>query len=250
MSITLNGKPVVPTIFPDGTSQVWKLDLHEYCRVEWNFESDAEVFHMLQLLQLLDESDNVALISVYTPFLPYARQDHRVSNTSTFALRTLFKAVKPYREKLRWHAFDAHSGVAKEYIGGRFMSESAHSKVNEAIVASGADCICVPDAGAQDRYWRFSTTRECILFGKERDASGNVSVKIHTLDSVAQGKSILIIDDICDGGATFIAIAKRLAECDPKSIDLYVSHGIFSKGIGVLRDAGIERIFTKDGEVK
>jgi len=34
-----------------------------------------------------------------------------------------------------------------------------------------------------------------------------------------------------------------------KDVALYVSHGIFSKGLEPLREGGIKRIFTKDGEV-
>jgi ribose-phosphate pyrophosphokinase len=49
-------------------------------------------------------------------------------------------------------------------------------------------------------------------------------------------KDIIIIDDICDGGATFINIAKEIQKqyelTTPKpKIYLIVTHGIFSKGL-------------------
>ena len=34
-----------------------------------------------------------------------------------------------------------------------------------------------------------------------------------------------------------------------KEIHLYVSHGIFSRGVKLVRSTGIQRIFTKEGEV-
>lgn len=44
-------------------------------------------------------------------------------------------------------------------------------------------------------------------------------------------KSIIIFDDICDGGGTFIAEAKFLKERFPgRKLELFVTHGIFSKG--------------------
>ena len=63
-------------------------------------------------------------------------------------------------------------------------------------------------------------------------------------------QTILIVDDLCDGGMTFIKSAERLYELEAKEVHLYVSHGIFSKGLKPLTDSGIKRIFTKDGEVK
>ena len=41
----------------------------------------------------------------------------------------------------------------------------------------------------------------------------------------------MIIDDICDGGATFLAIAEQIK---PKHMTLIVTHGVFSKGFAVL----------------
>ena len=59
--ITLNGKPITPTIFPDKTSQVWKvfqedsLSLHApELKVVWTFENEAELIHLAQLKMLLD----------------------------------------------------------------------------------------------------------------------------------------------------------------------------------------------------
>lgn len=52
-----------------------------------------------------------------------------------------------------------------------------------------------------------------------------------------KGKRVLIVDDICDGGATFITLAKALLGQGATEVHLFVSHGIFSKGTRVLFDA-------------
>ena len=53
----------------------------------------------------------------------------------------------------------------------------------------------------------------------------------------------LLVDDICDGGGTFIGLAN---ECFPSwaDYDLYVTHGIFSKGTDILFDAFVNVITT------
>ena len=56
-----------------------------------------------------------------------------------------------------------------------------------------------------------------------------------------------MIDDICDGGRTFIECAKLLKAAGVGSMALYVSHGIFSKGLDPLENAGFTQVFTKEG---
>jgi ribose-phosphate pyrophosphokinase len=63
------------------------------------------------------------------------------------------------------------------------------------------------------------------------------------------GKRVLIVDDICDGGATFIGLAAKLREAGATDVVLFVSHGIFSRGVRALTDAGISRVFVPQGEV-
>lgn len=57
---------------------------------------------------------------------------------------------------------------------------------------------------------------------------------VHATD--LSGLAAVITDDICDGGATFIGIAKELRRLNCHKVVLYVTHGIFSKGIEVLMD--------------
>jgi ribose-phosphate pyrophosphokinase len=61
--------------------------------------------------------------------------------------------------------------------------------------------------------------------------------------SAVRGKECLILDDICDGGGTFTGLATELHKAEAQAVDLFVTHGIFSKG-GTLE--GIRQIFTTD----
>lgn len=56
---------------------------------------------------------------------------------------------------------------------------------------------------------------------------------IHELKDYTQ--SITIVDDLCDGGASFIAGAKHLQENFPgATLNLFVVHGLFTKGVAEL----------------
>jgi len=55
----------------------------------------------------------------------------------------------------------------------------------------------------------------------------------------------LIVDDICDGGGTFLGLAEELKECNSGDLYLAVSHGIFSKGSQTLLD-NFKSIYSTD----
>lgn len=84
--IYLNDLPLEVTTFPDGTSQVWKITdfilKNKSVNVTWEFTSEAEFMHLAQLKDLLDYYSVKARLHI--TYLPYARQDKPISNTTTF----------------------------------------------------------------------------------------------------------------------------------------------------------------------
>jgi ribose-phosphate pyrophosphokinase len=227
---------------------VWKVDenyIGAFNTIEWDFENESELMQVAQLKQLIVSVYPNAQISLHLPFLPYGRQDKNISNESTFALHTFATIVNA----LQFHtvsSVDPHSDQAIKLIN-RFVAIDPMDRVMKALVETQA-VACYPDGGAATRYGKLIAQFNQVLFEKVRDqATGNI-VGIDTDDEVLP-LTYLIIDDICDGGRTFVEAAKVLYERGAKEVHLYVSHGIFSKGTQVLRDAGIKRIFTYKGEV-
>jgi len=55
----------------------------------------------------------------------------------------------------------------------------------------------------------------------------------------------LIVDDICDGGGTFLGLGEELKKKNAGPLFLAISHGIFSKGFDELVKV-YEQIFTTD----
>jgi ribose-phosphate pyrophosphokinase len=51
------------------------------------------------------------------------------------------------------------------------------------------------------------------------------------------GKEVVILDDICDGGGTFIGLTKKLREKGAAKVTLYVTHGMFTKGVKILLES-------------
>lgn len=269
-----NGEIVVkPTIFPDKTSQVWKLPKEILASKEftitWNFEEEREIVDIFSLKTLLGVIQPVHL---YMPYLPYGRQDKSVSNDSTFNLVVFAQMINALKFKTV-STRDAHNIEAFVCLFDNADHYGAIYHQIKAITTFVPTFLVFPDKGAMKRYSQplmspiipivaSRLMANPIYCEKIRDqATGQIlgtKVSFPTGIQLKQGDRLLIVDDICDGGATFIGVAKALREVNPEvKIGLFVTHGIFSRGRQHLLDNGIDEIYTtdsllsnKDGVVK
>lgn len=236
------------TQFPDGTSQVWKLqdyiDFDRYSDepvILWQFENEAELMHVLQLASLIQNHLDIESCTLRVPYLPYGRQDKKIDNKLSFALQT-FKDCLYHANITRIETFDAHSKSDMIYEDSIMPTvEEFHDSVYNH------DTVCFPDKGAYTRYAKSFEGIPMLYCEKVRNQlTGEITgLTVHNPSGIHLGYlSVLIVDDICDGGMTFIKVAEALKQFHPKQIDLAVSHGLFSKGRQCLHDAGIDNIYT------
>lgn len=99
------------------------------------------------------------------------------------------------------------------------------------------DAVVFPDKSAERRCLVNPPDCVWVTWEKERDQDTGRIVKHSGPD--AHGLRVLVCDDLCDGGATFVSMASSF-----DNPDLYVTHGIFSKGLKPLADAGYKRVYT------
>lgn len=244
---------VIPTLFPDNTSQVWKLPEqvfeNSYPTIVWEYEHEGELIQLCQLVKLLRKENPDAQIDLHVPYLPYARQDKRVSNGTTFSLE-VFAAIINSLSFRSVRTLDVHSRKATELIKS-LVNEFPTAEFLAAHEENNSDLLVFPDKGAADRY-RYEYKIDAIMAVKERDQMTGEIKAMRLLDAhKVNGRNAMMVDDICDGGRTFIELAKLLKAAGAISIDLFVTHGIFSKGMKVLYDAGIRhitaaRLFRRD----
>ena len=144
---------------------------------------------------------------------------------------------------------DAHSDVMPALLGGRNIDNKRF--VDNAIKELDLDdfTIISPDAGANKKVLSLAQHINNKLYMHVN--SGNIDVDVVRADKVRDttngailetivfaeslvGKDCVIVDDICDGGRTFIELAKVLKEKGARNVILMVTHGIFSKGYDVV----------------
>lgn len=246
--IKVEGFEIKPTIFPDGTQQVWKLDNEilnlDKLLIDWRYEADSEFFTIAQL--------NTLFISrtrrLYVPYLPYARQDKQIKNDSTFGLYTFGYMLNGLGFDSVF-ALDVHNPKFCNNIISNFANWSIASVHSDVIKKVKPDLIVFPDLGARKRYPHLHS-RPFIAFDKLRDPINGKIVGHQLIQNEGEprglnkAKQLLIVDDICDGGATFLSIVDVLNKKYEKlKYNLFVTHGLFSKGRKVLEAQGI-RLFT------
>lgn len=178
-------------------------------------------------------------------YLLGARMDRALSATEPFTLDVVARVINGSSFR-RVRILDPHSAVATQLIHnsvGVYPTEIVKAVRNTI----GPHELVAPDKGSITRLERDLKEYPLIHADKTRDPStGKITgMALHNVVDLT-GTTCLIVDDICDGGATFINLATLLKGRGAKAVHLFVTHGIFSKGLKVLLDGGIDRIFTTD----
>ncbi|RYU94641.1 ribose-phosphate diphosphokinase [Emticicia agri] len=186
-------------------------------------------------------------LSAFIPYFPAARQDRVMVGGEPLTVKVYADIINTLQlDKVM--VFDPHSEVTPALLNNCEVIPN-HAFIKKVIEVIGKDTLLVsPDGGALKKIYKVSEYLggvEVVECSKSRDVkTGKLSgFKVYADD--LQGKDCLIVDDICDGGATFIGLAQELKKKNAGNLYLAISHGIFSKGFATLTPA-FEKIFTTD----
>lgn len=247
---------VTPTFFPDGTSQVYKVESLDNtysqvleAQILWQYENEAELVHVAQLSDLIDSyKGHVKPFKVLNvPFLPYGRQDKPVINSMTFGQYSFGNIINILKfDKVI--SFDPHGNTNIE----KFHRISANPTILKLFQDEKYDVLAFPDGGACQRYNPDETVPSVNgVRTIDRTDPTNTSYHLVTDGVELSGKRILVVDDILDQGGTFIKLALLLKEHKPAEISVYTSH--FTGGLDTrekLINAGYTNFYTTNSLIK
>jgi ribose-phosphate pyrophosphokinase len=224
-----------------------------------NTFSDLEI--IICATQALKEV-GVKNISLYIPYCIGARSDRKFMEGGINYVKTVIAPIINSQGYNKVTILDPHSDVLEACINNFEKVDNVDlvsfalqdyflSKGFETWSASNFDGMrfISPDAGALKKVFHVAEAvkyrNEVIIASKHRNLETgkidytNVPMSVHDAD-----KDVFIIDDICDGGRTFIEIAKVVDEVRKLSSSvkpehygknyLIVTHGIFSFGFDFL----------------
>jgi ribose-phosphate pyrophosphokinase len=178
-------------------------------------------------------------IHLNCPYLPYARQDRVCAPGESLSLKVFCDIINSLNFKTVTVA-DVHSDVALALLdrATSIPVERLVGLVTNKLNINGKKPIVVaPDAGAIKKVLAVAKTYDTTMVraDKIRDVDTG-AIKETVVYTSETDMDFLVVDDICDGGKTFIELAKVLYPKTTGKLYLYVTHGIFSKGLEPLED--------------
>lgn len=257
IELTLDDQPVeiARGVFPDGA--VWLKVVGtlprfaHVLRVRIAAMRDMNDFMLLaQLVDAVRHATDIGVSHLELAWLPWARQDRHMVHGDSFALKVFANQLNTLRFN-KVFLLDPHSDAAAAAIDNSVVIAQEACLMKSETLRQAIDAntlmLVAPDAGALKKIHnvaKASGAREYAILTKERDvATGNLTGFALVAGNVA-GKDVLIVDDLCDAGGTFIGSAQVLRDAGARSVSLYVTHGVFSKGVENLLNNGIDAIYT------
>lgn len=260
--ISINGVPVVPESFPDGTQKIdfslgvisQEIIENKTAYITWLYESDKELFSLLCISKNIKEHFPWLQQALVMPYIPNARFDRVKEPDECFTLKYFAEIINSLGF-VRVIVTDPHSDVSTALIdhvevirGASYITQTC-CKVLKAESSRNL-VIYFPDSGSLKRYSEFVSDDYPIVYGiKNRDwKTGEIlGIEIHgDTDKLDENTAILMIDDICSKGGTFYYGSKELNKYGCKDMYLYVTHceNTILDGELLKADSLFKKVFT------
>lgn len=218
--------------FPDGEVQITlgefshKDEINVKCRIT----SAEELFILMQVSDILKRHGMKFSISIY--YLMSMRMDRVMSFDRPYTLNIVVNVLDNLGA-YRIYLFCPHSSTALDLFRYTSVAQINPDGLDNMVDTIFNDYqIVLPDAGAVERT-AGDIPEDVVIGEKVRNiTTGKIeSIKIKNPE-VIDGRPLLIIDDLCDGGGTFVWLAQTIREIDSKAdINIVVCHMVNFKGI-------------------
>lgn len=219
--------------FPDGEVQITldefshKDEINIKCRIT----SAEDLFILMQVSDILVRHGMLFSISIY--YLMGMRMDRVMDFNRPFTLKMIV-SILDHLGAIDVAIFCPHSDVCLDLFRPGYAAKIYSEEWEKFMESLTGYQIVLPDAGAVDRYFYSQEVPSDIIIGKKvRDiATGNISSIEVVNPEAIDGRPLLLIDDLCDGGGTFIGLASAIKKvCPNVKIDIVVNHMVNPKGI-------------------
>jgi ribose-phosphate pyrophosphokinase len=226
--------------YPDGQQSVSieYFDSTQSVQISSRMNSFRDVELIICANQVLKEY-GVKNIELYVPYFIGGRSDRKFGEGQTNYLKNVICPIINSQGFNKVIVLDPHSDVLEACLNN-FEKINNFSLVDEALsylIKEDEDnkvAIISPDAGALKKIYDVAKhfgISNVTTASKVREMSTGTILRTELPTMDLRGiEHIIVIDDICDGGRTFIELAKAIKEITEIPIYLIVTHGIFSAG--------------------
>jgi ribose-phosphate pyrophosphokinase len=237
--------------FPDGQQTVDLTDVIKQYNDPIRLKSRLNSFKDLELIICATQAIRNQLpnkeINLYVPYFLGSRSDRKFQDGGVNYLKQVICPIINSQNYNSVTVMDPHSDVLEACLNNYKKENNfnlvkfALSNIDNKDGAQDRICLVSPDAGAYKKIFdvaKFYGISNIITATKVRDMkTGNIlHTEIPVLDQ-HNNLTYVIVDDICDGGRTFVELAKVIKEGRPTAkVYLVVTHGIFSAGFKTLNE--------------
>ena len=266
--IYLNGQKEDPDVthitFPTGERhiRIRNLSESEPVTIFYN-DPSGDIMKLALAVDICRRENCMRKITLVMPFVPYARQDRIATEGDPFSIRVFAQFINKM-DFDQVFITDPHSDVTPALINQSVIIPQ-HKVAAHAVMRvyrwhrqcapdqSKEIALVAPDLGAAKKIialqdYLYKTTQihfPVIQCDKKRDSDTGKITGFRILDGNPKDKHCFMVDDICDGGGTFLGLGYVIKKAGADNQSLYVTHGIFSKGTNELGWL-FENIFASD----
>ena len=253
-------------IFPAGEVSV-KLNAKDYAyktldlpnTIIARIQNSDDLFKLALLKDALAEIDSNP-INLFLPYVPFARQDRICDAGEAFSIAVLVRYIASLGFA-KVTIVDPHSNVtpaAFKALGVKLTVISQLDVLNKFLTfipTLMGSTLVSPDAGSNKKTadaagWLGQAG--FVRADKLRDLTNGKIKEIAVYCDDLQGKNVVIPDDLCEFGGTFLGLATELRKRNCGKVILFATHGVFGgkeKFLATIENLlknGIDEIWTTD----
>lgn len=214
--------------YPDGEKHLvieghdWNKN--KYINVITRIASMDDLFILIQAYNILYHED-VKICNLLLTYVLGARCDRRFSLGEAIDANIIQNLIVTKVDAKHIYTLDYHSSL-------NYVPDWKDLKVFPKEINPNTYLLVYPDKGAYDRFKSIESMSPFCIGSKVRDDSG-IRIELdkpHYKDRI--DSEIMVVDDLCDAGGTFIVLADVLKQRFPnKKKNIFITHAIQKIGI-------------------
>ena len=230
------------TTFPDGEPHIVLGDINrkDSVTVVCRIANPNDLYILLQVADILSRHEVIFTLQIY--YLMSMIMDRVISFNESFSLKVVANLINSMGAE-SVHVLEPHSGKVQDlidkYWGDMFVQMPNFTGYIPVF----------PDAGAVERH-EYMGEHKLICSKTRNPETGKLegfSIENPELleNEELIGMPLVVIDDLCDAGGTFVGVASKIREINPnRRLAIFVTHMVNPKGITTLSENYDEVYFT------
>ena len=240
-SVTTHNGEVDVTVFFDKSIKTLRVTAHIA-----NSEGIIQLMMVRDAISRGDIHPSRVTTVLYLPYIPYSSQGSVLNQGKALPIKVFCEMINSLNfDKVV--VFDPYDNMALALINNVSVIRQSHSFQNNHWLTGDlleSHLLVAPKDGSQ----RIKTLCRDLSIDKFVQGcgveNGSVSDDVFWIRDTLGGKDLLIVDNVFDDGDDILGLATTLKHRGASSVKLWVSHGIFSKGLQDVFDNGIDHVYT------